>query len=346
MKRQAVKFNSLNPLLFFAQFIGLCNAEKCGKPLATTTGSIDDICGLDETEYPEQAQAPTPTRAQVAAELRRTSSAHRTPRPGGHRGRGHGRDSTDTPRPSDISDREYEAAIREALQRRKEAERYIDECRQIAGLLRQAVEGDAIGEQTVTEVLGDTGVNGPKAFKALWVQHRPISQATLTHVMYEAFRQGDLALNEFLAQLGKFFHMKSRCGSKMTDREKCDAMITRVSTEHFTLAQASCIQHNYDWASVVKTLLHTTHLEKVRQVMAGNDVAADNNGEAFRAIVDDAKCRECGRKGHFANECINAKNIDRAEKTRRFEKWVTKAQETGHLAQRRRPRQGAHRGMD
>ena len=62
------KFNHLYPILFFANFIQFCGANKCGAPLASRDGTIDCIVTLEDSGAQQIAEADTPTRAQVAAE--------------------------------------------------------------------------------------------------------------------------------------------------------------------------------------------------------------------------------------------------------------------------------------
>ena len=128
------KFNHLYPILFFSNFIRFCGANKCGGPLSSHDGRIESIVTLEDSRAVEEAEMSTPSRASVAAE---ESS---TPQPRGGRGR-----SDRPPRPSDVDDATYRAATQEARDKKKRAERYVDDCRAIAGYLSQAVAGDPAG---------------------------------------------------------------------------------------------------------------------------------------------------------------------------------------------------------
>ena len=132
------KFNHLYPILFFSQFIRLCGANKCGGPLSSPDGHIDSIITLEESGAERDADMPSPSRATVAAEG--------TPQPPSGRSRGRNRGSHQRmPRPADVSDEDYRAATQDARDRKKRAERFIEDCRAIAGYLAQAVAGDPVG---------------------------------------------------------------------------------------------------------------------------------------------------------------------------------------------------------
>ena len=156
------KFNHLYPILFFSHSIRFCGANKCGGPLSSPDGRIESIVTLEDSHAVEEAEMPTPSRASVAAD------GGSTPQPRGGRGRG-GR----PPRPSDVDDESYRAATQEARDKKKRAERYVDDCRAIAGYLSQAVAGDPVGQVIVDAELGFNGIDGPKAFKQLWAEAGP-----------------------------------------------------------------------------------------------------------------------------------------------------------------------------
>ena len=127
------KFNHLYPILFFSQFIRFCGANKCGGPLSSTDGRIESIVTLEDSQAQAGAEVPSPSRAAVAA--------GGTPQPRG-RGRGGRHQSPRPPRPADVSDDEFRAAQNDARDRKKRAQRMVEDCRAIAGHLAQAVAGD------------------------------------------------------------------------------------------------------------------------------------------------------------------------------------------------------------
>ena len=119
------KFNHLYPMLFFGAFIRFCGSQKCGGPLSSADGSIEGIKSLDDSGAVETAAQSTPTRAEVAAS---------TPAP--RRG---ARAREDPPRPDDVNNAAYRAAVEISRDERRTALRYIEDCRAIAGHLAQAV---------------------------------------------------------------------------------------------------------------------------------------------------------------------------------------------------------------
>ena len=103
------KFNHLYPILFFSAFIRFCGANKCGAPLSSEDGSIDTIVTLEDSNAEEQAAAPSPSRAEVAAD-----AAEGTPRHG-----------LRPPLPADVSNLEYRTAYDQVCYNRKKAEKYV-----------------------------------------------------------------------------------------------------------------------------------------------------------------------------------------------------------------------------
>ena len=176
------KFNHLYPILFFSQFIRFCGANKCGGPLSSPDGRIDSIVTLEESGAEIESTLPSPSRATVAAEG--------TPQPpSGSRGRGRGRGGHPRmPRPADVSDDDYRAATQDARDRKKRAQRYVDDCRAIAGYLAQAVAGDAVGQQIVDNTLGFNGIDGPKAFKELWSEAGPKKMLPMLKAKFLKFK--------------------------------------------------------------------------------------------------------------------------------------------------------------
>ena len=61
------RFNSSNPIPFFALFISFCQANGCGTPLKAHSGKVEDLTPLNDTEHVELAEMGTPSRASVAA---------------------------------------------------------------------------------------------------------------------------------------------------------------------------------------------------------------------------------------------------------------------------------------
>ena len=308
------KFNSLNPLPFFFAFISFCQRAHCAQPLNTKSGSLDDITPLEETIYSIDANLRTPSRAELAVE---------TPQPRRQKG---GR--SDPPKASDVTDQEYEQACRETRERRSKAEKFKDQCAKIAGFLREAVQDDALGGQIIDDVLGDTGIDGPKALLALWSKFGAKSQSTFINLEFQKFRQRQLDLNTFLSRLNHHFKLKKRCGNPINDREKCDAMITRINPELVSLAHSTCIQKNYQWIEVTRVLLEIVHVDRVRRIMEHDDETSNHASGAMRAAIDQ-QCRICKRKGHFAKDCIQDKSISRDEKARRFQAWVDQRKKEG-----------------
>ena len=127
-------------MLFFGAFIRFCGSQKCGGPLSSPDGSIESIESLEDTNAVETAAQSTPTRAEIAAS---------TPAP-----RRSDRNLQDPPRPDDVNNAAYRAAVEISRDERRTALRYIEDCRAIAGYLAQAVAGDAIGAAIVDGVLG------------------------------------------------------------------------------------------------------------------------------------------------------------------------------------------------
>ena len=117
------KFNHLYPILFFTQFIRFCGANKCGRPLTTNDGKIESITTLEQSGACKMAEAETPTRAQVAAEVGTS-----TPR---SQSRARGRSSRATlnsahpepPRPQDVSDAEFRAFNDELREKKRRPRR-------------------------------------------------------------------------------------------------------------------------------------------------------------------------------------------------------------------------------
>ena len=77
------RFNSSNPIPFFAVFISFCQANGCGTPLKTHSGKVEDLKPLSATQHAELAEMDTPSRASVAATMRA-----RTPQARKKKGRG------------------------------------------------------------------------------------------------------------------------------------------------------------------------------------------------------------------------------------------------------------------
>ena len=127
------KFNHLYPILFFTQFIRFCGANKCGRPLTTNDGRIESITTLEQSGACEIAESGTPTRAQVAAEVG-TSTPPSQSRARGRRSRATPNSAhPEPPRPQDVSDAEFRAFNDELREKKRKADRFVEECRAIAG---------------------------------------------------------------------------------------------------------------------------------------------------------------------------------------------------------------------
>ena len=61
------RFNSSNPIPFFALFISFCQANGCGTLLKTSSGKVADVKPLNTTEHAELAEMGTPSRASATA---------------------------------------------------------------------------------------------------------------------------------------------------------------------------------------------------------------------------------------------------------------------------------------
>ena len=154
------------------------------------------------------------------------------------------------PRPADVSDDDYRAATQDARDRKKRAQRYVDDCRAIAGYLAQAVAGDAVGQQIVDNTLGFNGIDGPKAFKELWSEAGPRKMLPMLKAKFLKFKQGNLSMAKFIATMNNYFKYLTAAGSTYKDSDKLDEMITRVNSESLVFATQVRETCNDNWASV------------------------------------------------------------------------------------------------
>ena len=247
LTRTVPKFDHISPLNFFVTFISFCQAHRCGEPLTSDSGKIDDIQTLDDRGYADALNAQTPTREEVA---------QRTPQR--TRGRGRGR-PPDEGEDAALNDRAYATAVQEARRAREDARATGERARQIAGYLREAVDGDALGEAVVEDVIGETGIDGPKAFKQLYLKFGPKSQGTFTNLEFAQFRQNGTSLNKFLSILNKFFKWKAQAGEVLNDRSKCDAICERIDEPLLEIAHNACTAHKHQWPAVVEHLMAVTN---------------------------------------------------------------------------------------
>ena len=191
------RFNSSNPIPFFALFVSFCQSNGCGMPLSSSSGRIADIKPLEATEHAEMADTDTPSRASAAAMLRA-----RTPQ---QRKKKQGRGPDQPPAPDELDDKEYDRFCREMRERIATAKKYVEQCTKIAGFLRQAVSRDAVGKAVVKGAIGVTGKDGPGALMALYENDMtgPSGHALFHAIDYNAFRQAKMSMNDFLAKLNE-----------------------------------------------------------------------------------------------------------------------------------------------
>ena len=155
------RFNSSNPIPFFALFISFCQANGCGTPLKTHSGKVEDLTPLSDTEHVELAEMGTPSRASVAATMRaRTPQAKKRYKKGE-------RPPDHPPAPDEVDDKEYDRYCRDLREQKATSKKYVEQCAKIAGFLRQAVSRDAVGKAVVSAQIGITGDGGPGAPLAL-----------------------------------------------------------------------------------------------------------------------------------------------------------------------------------
>ena len=330
------KFNHLYPILFFANFIQFCGANKCGAPLASKDGTIDGIVTLEDSGAQQIAEADTPTRAQVAAEAMGNvqtvnDGAQGQPTPSNRSTRnrrgGNRTPRTDrTPRPADITYEQYQEQCHQVRDNSKKAERYVEECRRVAGYLTQAVAGDPVGEGIVDSVLGFNGIDGPKAFKTLWEQNGPHKMRKLLLAKFLKFKQSPkLPVALFIARLNQYFKYLQAAGKRYTDEEKLDELLTRIAPEFLMFAQQLIESSQATWIDVCSKLIQTAEVLRLREVIDGPSVEP-GEPSAMRAVDtraagSDMKCHHCKRKGHIAEECINAPGLTPDQKNERFEKF-------------------------
>ena len=307
------KFNHLYPILFFSQFIRFCGANKCGGPLSSPDGRIESIVTLEDSQAQAEAEMPSPSRAAVAADG--------TPQPRG-RGRGARHQSPRPPRPADVTDEEFRAAQNDARDRKKRAQRMVEDCRAIAGHLAQAVAGDPVGQVIVDDTLGFNGIDGPKAFKKLWTDAGPSKMMPMLKAKFLKFKQGGLSMAKFIATMNSYFKYLTAAGSTYSDGDKLDEMLTRVNAESLVFATQIRETCNDSWARVCAKLTQTSEILRIRAVLDGGAADVDAGAGAMRATPTTTdKCAHCGRKGHDARECINAPGPTPEQKNARFEKF-------------------------